>query len=427
MNILIIGSGGREHALAWKIKQSQHCERLFIAPGNAGTGLIGTNVDIPSTDFVQLAGMALRENISMIVVGPETPLVEGIYDYFNASPELTHIRVIGPSKAAAQLEGSKAFAKAFMQRHQIPTAAYREFDAADSAEGLTYLRKHTLPVVLKADGLASGKGVLICTSVEDALLEFEQMLLHSKFGTASRKVVVEEFLTGIEFSMFVLTDGNHYLVLPEAKDYKRIGEGDTGLNTGGMGAVSPVPFVDAVLREQVRTSIIVPTITGLQQEKLVYKGIVFIGLIYDGHTSKVIEYNCRFGDPETEVVLPRISNDLVELFCAASDGHLDLQNIQATNQTAVTVIAVSGGYPEAYVNGKPIQGLTQTDTDGTIIFHAGTRSAGEDVVTNGGRVLTVTALGDSVQTAALKSYQTLSGIRFDGMYYRKDIGYEFIP
>jgi phosphoribosylamine---glycine ligase len=425
MNILIIGSGGREHALAWKIKQSSRCQTLFIAPGNAGTATAGNNVSLSVTDFKGIADFSLANKIDLIFVGPEEPLVKGIYDFFKQNPATGHINVIGPSKEAAQLEGSKAFAKAFMQRNQIPTAAYKEFDEHNYKDGIEYIRNHSLPIVLKADGLAAGKGVIICSNHIEALAEFELMVQQSKFGDAGKKVVVEEFLKGIEMSVFVMVDGKNHLVLPEAKDYKRVGEGDTGLNTGGMGALSPVPFADKIFMDKVTERVIRPTVEGLQKEKLDYKGIVFIGLIKVGDEPYVIEYNCRFGDPETEVVVPRIENDLVELLEAVALEKLNTVEIKTNPQTAVTVVAVSGGYPGNYETGLPIDGLDGSPIEGSVIFHAGTKLSGEDVVTNGGRVLAVTSFGDNVREAVEQSNYLLETIWFKDMYYRGDIGYEF--
>ncbi|HMO61254.1 MAG TPA: phosphoribosylamine--glycine ligase [Ferruginibacter sp.] len=425
MNILIIGNGGREHALAWKLKQSSQCDQLFIAPGNTGTAQCGTNVPIHPTDFSSLASFCLKNNVSLVFVGPEEPLVRGICNYFREFPPTAHINIIGPSSEAAQLEGSKAFAKAFMQRHGIPTAAYREFTADNYTDGIEYIRTHNLPIVLKADGLAAGKGVLICNNHLEALAEFELMIQRSKFGEAGKKVVVEEFLKGIELSVFVLTDGKEYLMLPEAKDYKRVGRGDTGPNTGGMGAVSPVPFANGEFMQKVITKVVQPTINGLNKEKMDYKGIVFIGLIKVDDEPFVIEYNCRLGDPETEVVLPRIESDLVEILMALGTGKLAETKIDITPQTAVTVVAVSAGYPNEYQTGKLIEGLTDTAIDGTIIFHAGTKSEGEDIVTNGGRVLAVTSFGDNATEASEQSVYALENLFFEGMYYRDDIGYEF--
>ena len=425
MNILIAGSGGREHALAWKIKQSPLCNQLYIAPGNAGTGKIATNIPISVTDFKGLASFSIEKKIDLLIVGPEEPLVKGIYDYFTGNPETAHINIIGPSKQAAQLEGSKAFAKEFMMRHQIPTAAYKEFNAENYSEGVEYIRNHPLPIVLKADGLAAGKGVIICNNTIEALAEYELMIQQSKFGEAGRRVVVEEFLNGIELSVFVFTDGVNYVLLPEAKDYKRIGEGDTGLNTGGMGAVSPVPFADDAFMEKVKTLIIQPTITGLQKENLVYKGVVFFGLIKVNDDPYVIEYNCRFGDPETEVVVPRIENDLVELLMATSQQRLNEITIQTNPKVAVAVMAVSGGYPNDHEIGLTIHGLDETVPKDTLVFHAGTKNINSEVATNGGRVLAVTSFSDTIQEASEKSVLMLEKIFFDGIYYREDIGYEF--
>jgi phosphoribosylamine---glycine ligase len=425
MNILITGSGGREHALAWKIKQSPLCNDLFIAPGNAGTATVGTNVAISITDFEALSSFCIKNNIEMLVVGPEEPLVKGIYNYFKSNPSLSHIMVIGPSKEAARLEGSKAFAKEFMNRNKIPTAAYKEFDETNYDEGTEYIKSHALPVVLKADGLAAGKGVIICGNHIEALAEFELMVQQAKFGEAGKKVVIEEFLTGIEVSLFVLTDGKSYLVLPEAKDYKRVGKGDTGANTGGMGAVSPVPFADELFMKTVDERIVQPTIAGLQKENLDYKGVVFIGLIKVNGEALVIEYNCRFGDPETEVVIPRIDNDLVELFTAVAQERLQEIQLKTNPQTTVTVMAVSGGYPGNYQAGKSISGLEDAAIDGSMIFHAGTKQEGEEVLTSGGRVLCVTSYGDNIPDAAGQSMYVMENIFFDGIYYRDDIGYEF--
>jgi phosphoribosylamine--glycine ligase len=425
MNILIIGSGGREHTLAWKLKQSALCDQLFIAPGNAGTALVGSNIPLAATDFEGLTAFCLANKIDMLVVGPEDPLVKGIYDYFKANPLTAAIHVIGPSKEAARLEGSKAYAKAFMDRHHIPTAAYREFDTTNFNEGVNYIKSHSLPIVLKADGLAAGKGVIICASHEEALVEFEQMIQQSKFGESSKRVVIEQFLEGIELSMFVLTDGKNYVLLPEAKDYKRIGTGDKGLNTGGMGAVSPVPFVDDAFLQKVVKTIIEPTVKGLLEEKLEYKGIVFVGLINVKGEPMVIEYNCRLGDPETEVIIPRIENDLVEIFLATSQQRLHEIIIKTSPMAAVTVVAVSGGYPNEYVTGKEIIGLNEAALSGTIVFHSGTKQEGAKVLTNGGRVLAVTSTGNSITEAATQSNQVLEKIDFDGIYFRDDIGYEF--
>ena len=425
MNILLVGSGGREHTLAWKLKQSSRCGNLFIAPGNAGTAASFINLDIAVTDFEGLAAACINNKIELLVVGPEEPLVKGITDYFKAGDNTRHIHIIGPAKEAAQLEGSKAYAKAFMSRHNIPTAAYREFTAENYEEGITYIKNHSLPIVLKADGLAGGKGVLICNSAIEALAEFELMILRSKFGEAGKKVVIEEFLKGIEVSVFALTDGKDYVLMPEAKDYKRIGEGDKGLNTGGMGAVSPLPFFDDVLKQKIINSIIEPTIYGLHKEKMDYKGFVFFGLMINEGEPSVIEYNCRMGDPETEVVIPRLKNDLLDLLLATSRQRLKEINIDTDNRTAVAVVAVSGGYPGLYENGKIIHGL-DTDLPGSIIFHAGTKKLGNDVVTNGGRVLVITSFGENIKEAAEQSNYLAEQIYFDGMKSRTDIGFEFI-
>jgi phosphoribosylamine---glycine ligase len=425
IKILLMGSGGREHALAWKIRQSPLCEKLFIAPGNAGTQECGENVQIQVNDFVGIQSLCLREHIELVVVGPEEPLVNGIFDYFQSDAALKHVAIIGPSKEAAQLEGSKAYAKAFMQRHNIPTAAYREFDQNNYEEGVKYLQEHSLPIVLKADGLAAGKGVIICQNHVEAMAEFELMIQQSKFGAAGHKVVVEEFLNGIELSLFVLTDGKSYILLPEAKDYKRIGEGDKGLNTGGMGAVSPVPFADKVFMEKVRSRIIEPTVNGIHKEGLEYRGFVFIGVINVENEPLVIEYNCRMGDPETEVVIPRLRSDIVELFIATSQQKLEGLQVDIDPRAAATVVAVSGGYPGQYEKGFEIDGLDILNEDDTIVFHAGTIEEEGKVMTNGGRVLAVTSYGDTVIKAAQRSIKIMEFIDFQDIYYRKDIGYEF--
>lgn len=426
MNILLIGAGGREHTLAWKLVQSEQCSKLFIAPGNAGTALCGTNLSIPVSDFDGLAKACLANAVEMIFVGPEEPLVKGIYDYFQNKKELQHIKVIGPSKDASQLEGSKAFAKDFMKRHNIPTAAYEEFTADKYLEGVEYIKKQSLPIVLKADGLAAGKGVLICKNHLEAVSEFDLMLLQSKFGEAGKKVVIEEFLKGIELSIFVLTDGKNYLVLPEAKDYKRVGEADAGLNTGGMGAVSPLPFVNADFLQKVKEKIIEPTIAGLQKDKLEYRGFIFLGLMSDEGEPKVIEYNCRLGDPETEVVIPRIKNDLVELLMATAEQRLHEIKLEIDDRAVATVVAVSGGYPGDYEKGKIINGLQEKPLADSIIFHSGTKKTGDDTVTNGGRVLAVTSYGGNIAEAVEMSNYILEQLDFECMYYRSDIGYEFI-
>jgi phosphoribosylamine--glycine ligase len=425
MNILLLGSGGREHALAWKISQSRHCDQLYIAPGNAGTALLGTNVSLKVTDFDGIKAFVLDKAVNMVVVGPEEPLVKGIVDEFANDEKLRQVMMIGPTQQGAQLEGSKAFAKKFMMRHNIPTAVYREFDASNYAEGIPYLQEHTLPIVLKADGLAAGKGVLICQSHLEAIAEFELMIQQSKFGEAGKKVVVEEFLDGIELSVFVLTDGKNYVLLPEAKDYKRIGEGDTGLNTGGMGAVSPVPFADAAFMRKVEEKVIRPTVKGLEKEAIGYKGFIFFGLIKVGSEPYVIEYNCRLGDPETEVIMPRLKNDLPELFEATAKAKLNTVQIQNDERTACTIMAVSGGYPGSYEKGFAISGLAAPLPDDSLVFHAGTKQENGDVVTAGGRVLCVTSYSNKISSAASKSKHVLEQINFEGMYFRRDIGYEF--
>ncbi|SHG51829.1 phosphoribosylamine--glycine ligase [Flavobacterium defluvii] len=424
MTILLLGSGGREHAFAWKMTQSPLCDKLFVVPGNAGTAAIAENVAISATDFEAVKALVLKENISLVVVGPEDPLVKGIYDYFKNDESLKHIPVIGPSKLGAQLEGSKEFAKEFLMKHNIPTAAYDSFTAETVEEGCKFLETLQPPYVLKADGLAAGKGVLIIQDLEEAKTELRNMLVHAKFGTASSKVVIEEFLDGIELSCFVLTDGKSYKILPTAKDYKRIGEGDTGLNTGGMGAVSPVPYVDAVLMEKIETRIVKPTIEGFQKDGIEYKGFVFIGLINVKGEPIVIEYNVRMGDPETEVVVPRLKSDLVELFLSVADQKLGDFNLELDPRSATTVMVVSGGYPEDFEKGKVITGLENIND--SIVFHAGTKLDGENVVTNGGRVIAITSYGDNFQEAIKKSYQNIDKLSFDKMYFRKDIGFDLI-
>lgn len=426
MNILLLGSGGREHALAWKMVQSHHCDELFIAPGNAGTLQYGTNLPLSATDFPAIKEACLDNNIRMLVVGPEEPLVKGIYDYFRNDPVLAHITVVGPSAAGAQLEGSKAFSKKFMQRHNIPTAAYAEFTAANLEEGKAYIRTHSLPIVLKADGLAAGKGVVIATTQEEAIQVLDEMIVQRQFGDASAKVVIEAFLQGIEVSVFALTDGEHYQVIGHAKDYKRIGEGDTGPNTGGMGCVSPVPFMDEVFMKKVEERIIQPTVNGLKAENLEYHGFLFFGLMNMNGEPFVIEYNCRMGDPETEVVMPRLQTDLVALFAAMDNGTLVDTNIVFDERSCATIVAVSGGYPGDYRKGLLITGLENAGKDsGSLVFHAGTTEAGEEVVTNGGRVLAVTSYGESIGEAVERSKKVLEEIAFEGIYFRKDIGYEF--
>jgi len=426
MNILLIGSGGRENALAWKMAQSHQCDQIFIAPGNPGTAEFGTNLPIEMNDFDALKKAAIEHQIEMIVVGPEEPLVKGIYDFFTGDPFTEHINIIGPSAKAAQLEGSKAFSKHFMQRHQIPTASYAEFTLENYEQGLAYINAHALPIVLKADGLAAGKGVIIATTHQEALTSFKEMLQDKQFGAASDKVVIEQFLEGIEVSVFALTDGHHYQIIGHAKDYKRIGEGDTGLNTGGMGCVSPVPFMDDAFMAKVNAQIVEPTIQGIKQEGLVYKGFVFFGLMNCKGEPYVIEYNCRLGDPETEVILPRLQTDLVSLLAAADNGTLEDVNIQYHEEAFATVMAVSGGYPGSYEKNFPIQGieLAQKLPD-SLVFQAGTGFQDNAIVTKGGRVLTVTSQGKDLQEALEKAQKVLSNIQFEGMYFRKDIGYEF--
>jgi phosphoribosylamine--glycine ligase len=424
MKILLLGSGGREHALAWKLSQSPLCDQLYIAPGNAGTALHGDNVPMGATAFDAIEQFVTERSIDMVVVGPEDPLVQGIYDYFQSKEALKKVNVIGPSKEAAQLEGSKAYAKEFMLRHSIPTATYREFSSENLAEGLAYIDTQTPPIVLKADGLAAGKGVLILDNKEEAKKELTAMIAHAKFGKASSKVVIEEFLSGIEFSVFVLTDGKSYKILPEAKDYKRIGEGDKGLNTGGMGAVSPVPFYDADMMRKVEERIIKPTIDGFAKEGLVYKGFVFFGLIKVNGEPYVIEYNCRMGDPETEVVMPRLTSDLVALLDAAGNGTLASQEIKIDSRAACTVVVASGGYPDEYEKNKVIKNLPEQMGD-TMVFHSGTKQVGSDILTNGGRVLAVTSYGSDITDAVSKSNAVIEQIQFEKKYYRRDIGWEF--
>ncbi|HVF81710.1 MAG TPA: phosphoribosylamine--glycine ligase [Flavisolibacter sp.] len=424
MNILLLGSGGREHALAQKLSQSPLCKKLLLAPGNAGTAQCGINRPFTVTDFEAIKKCCIDDAIDMVIVGPEEPLVKGIVDYLKDEVG-GQLLIIGPSKEAAQLEGSKAFAKAFMQRHNIPTAAFKEFTAANFEEGVAYLKNHSLPIVLKADGLAAGKGVLICRNHIEAISEFELMIQRSKFGEAGKRVVVEEFLSGIELSVFVVTDGRNYVLLPEAKDYKRVGEGDTGLNTGGMGAISPVPFADAAFLQKVVTTIVEPTVQGLQKDGLDYKGFVFIGLMKTGDEPFVIEYNCRMGDPETEVVMPRIKNDLVELLTATANGTLAAISLEVDGRCATTIVAVSGGYPDDYQKGFEIKGLDAAGTD-EHIFHMGTKKVDGRVVTNGGRVLCATALADNLDEAINKSRDLVETIEFEEKYFRRDIGFEFL-
>ena len=422
MNILILGSGGREHTFAWKIAQSPLCKNLFVAPGNSGTATIATNVNIGVNDFDAIKVLVLREDIEMVVVGPEDPLVNGIHDYFLNDNAIKHVAVIGPQKAAAELEGSKEFAKEFLFRHNIPTAAYESFTKETVESGYAFLETLNAPYVLKADGLAAGKGVVILNDINEAKAELKSMLVDAKFGQASNKVVIEEFLDGIELSCFVLTDGKNYKILPTAKDYKRIGEGDTGLNTGGMGAVSPVPFATDEFLAKIEERIVKPTINGFKKDKLPYVGFVFIGLIKVGNDPKVIEYNVRMGDPETEVVLPRLKNDFVEILQAMANGTLDKIKIEIDDRAATTIMLVSGGYPESYEKGKEISGIETIE--GSIAFHAGAQLKDGKVVTTGGRVMAITSYGNTYQEAIKKSYQNIERLHFDKMNYRKDIGFD---
>lgn len=425
MRILLIGSGGREHALAHKLSQSTLCESLFIAPGNAGTSLCGTNLSIGINDFEGIKKACIDEKINLVIVGPEEPLVKGITDFLISDPALKDLDVIGPDKKGAQLEGSKAFAKAFMMRHNIPTAAYKEFTLDNYQEGVEYLQNHSLPIVMKADGLAAGKGVVICENHLEAIAEFELMIQRAKFGEAGKRVVIEEFLQGIEMSVFVLTDGKNYLVLPEAKDYKRIGEGDTGPNTGGMGAISPVPFANAALMKKIEEKSIRPTVEGLHKEGLEYRGFIFFGFMIVNDEPYMIEYNCRMGDPETEVVIPRLKNDLVALLVAASNQQLDKVTIETDPRTVCTVVAVSGGYPGDYKKGYEITGLNDINPADSILFHMGTTKENGKVLSNGGRVFCITSYGLSVFDAVEISKEEMQKVTFDKMAYRNDIGYEF--
>lgn len=425
MKILLLGSGGREHAFAYKIAQSPRLTKLFIAPGNSGTALHGENVDLQPTNFEAVKQFCLGNGIDIVMVGPEEPLVRGIADFFRSDTQLQNIPVIGPSQKAAMLEGSKDFAKDFMYRHGIPTAAYRTFDSETLQDGFEFIDTLAPPYVLKADGLAAGKGVLIVENSGEAKDELTQMLMDEKFGAASSKVVIEQFLKGIELSVFVLTDGKNYKILPSAKDYKRIYDGDKGPNTGGMGAVSPVPFADEAFMQKVEDTIVRPTVTGLQQDNILYKGFIFVGLINVEGEPFVIEYNCRMGDPETEVVLPRIKNDVLDLFEAVAKGTVDQLDIEVDERTAAAVIAVSGGYPDEYTKGIAISGLDAVDSR-TLVFHAGTKQDGDDVVTNGGRVLVFTSLADTLEEALRRSYRNIDKVSFDGMFYRKDIGQDLL-
>jgi phosphoribosylamine--glycine ligase len=422
MNILILGSGGREHTFSYKISESIRCNKLYVAPGNAGTSEIATNISIAVTDFKAIKESVIKYQITMVVVGPEDPLVKGIVDFFRSDSELKDVLLIGPSMAGALLEGSKERAKEFMINHQIPTAAYQSFTKKSVSEGKLFLETLSPPYVLKADGLAAGKGVLIINNILEAQQELENMLTHAKFGTASSTVVIEEFLDGIELSVFVLTDGKNYKILPTAKDYKRIGEGDMGLNTGGMGAISPVPFVDKKFMKKIEDRIVIPTVKGLQEEQIDYKGFIFIGLIKVNNDPYVIEYNVRMGDPETEVVLPRIKTDLITLLEATANQNLDKIKLEIDDKTAATVMLVSGGYPETYEKGKVISGL-DTISD-SIVFHAGTLNNGDHILTNGGRVLAITSMGINHKEALEKSYNSIEKLHFDKINFRSDIGFD---
>ena len=425
MNILLIGSGGREHAFSYYLNKSKLCSHLYIMPGNAGTAECGTNVSINPLHFDKVAEFCIEKNIELILVGPEEPLVKGMRNYFESNEEIKHIKFVGPDQAGAAMEGSKDWSKAFMSKYNVPTATYKTFTAENLQEGLAYVKQHSLPIVLKADGLAAGKGVLICQTHAEAEAELEQMISQSKFGVASKKVVVEAFLDGIELSVFVLCDGDSYKILPSAKDYKRIGEGDTGLNTGGMGAISPVPFADEQFMEKVESRIIKPTIEGLKQEGIKYVGFIFIGLMKVGDEPWVIEYNSRMGDPETEAVLPRIKTDIGELMLASAEGRLHEMQLEISNQTAATVMLVSAGYPGDYAKGKVMSGID--DVNESLVFHAGTKiNANNEVETNGGRVLAITSLADNINEAVALSMKAADKIDYDGKYFRKDIGYEFI-
>lgn len=422
MNVLLIGSGGREHAIAWKLAQSSLLSQLYIAPGNAGTPALGTNLNVNPEDFKAVKKTILEHKIKMVIIGPEAPLVLGIVDFLNSDKDLKGLMVIGPNKVAAQLEGSKDFAKQFMKRHGIPTAKYASFNKGTLAEGKKFIDGMKAPYVLKADGLAAGKGVLIIEKAADAKKALEEMLVDQKFGEASATVVIEEFLKGIECSIFVLTDGHSYKILPEAKDYKRIGEGDTGLNTGGMGAISPVPFCTPEFLDKIETQVVIPTMKGLKADNIDYKGFIFLGLIKVGNEPYVIEYNCRMGDPETEVVMPRIKSDLLSLFEGVGSETLSECDLHIDDRTAATVMLVAKGYPEAYEKGKEIKGLENAGS--SIVFHAGTRFSGEKIVSNGGRVLAVTSMGHSMDEALENSYEAANKIAFSGKYFRKDIGFD---
>jgi len=424
MNVLILGSGGREHAFTLKLLKSKKINQIFVAPGNAGTHRIATNLPISVSDFKAIKNAVLENDIKMVVVGPEVPLVEGVHDFFLADNELKNIPVIGPKKDGALLEGSKDFSKQFMQKHGVPTARYKSFTKENLTEGFTFLETLKPPFVLKADGLAAGKGVLILNSLSEAKSELTEMVSNQKFGEASSTVVIEEFLKGIELSVFVLTDGKNYKILPSAKDYKRIGEGDAGLNTGGMGAISPVPFADEAFLQKVEELVVKPTIAGLQKDGIDYRGFIFIGLMNDNGNPSVVEYNVRMGDPETEVVLPRIESDLFELFEGVANQTLNEKSFSVSDKVATTVMLVAGGYPEAYQKNNEITGFDTVDE--SIVFHAGTTIKENKVVTNGGRVMAITSFGDTIEEALAKSYRTIDKIHFDKMNYRKDIGFDLL-
>jgi phosphoribosylamine--glycine ligase len=425
MNILLIGSGGREHAFAEQLSKSAHCSQLYIMPGNAGTAQLGKNITINPNDFPAVAEFCISNNIKLLVVGPEEPLVRGIRDYFEADEKLAQIAFVGPGQAGAIMEGSKDWSKAFMLKYGVPTAAYQTFTAETITDGIEYVKKHSLPVVLKADGLAAGKGVLICQTHEEAVDELSAMIANKKFGDASKKVVIEEFMHGIECSVFVLMDGVNYVILPVAKDYKRIGEGETGLNTGGMGAISPVPFADEIFMQKVKERIVEPTVFGLSQEGISYKGFVFVGLMAVNNEPFVIEYNCRMGDPETEAVLPRIQNDFVELMMATSNGSLNKVELQIDPRAAATIMLVSKGYPEDYEKGFVMSNFEEAS--GSKLYHAGTKiSENNEILSNGGRVLAITSLADTIQEAVKISRENAEKIEFENKYYRRDIGFEFM-
>ena len=422
-NILLLGSGGRECALAWKLSQSPICGKFYIAPGNAGTSAYGINLPMSYNDFEGIRKACIEHKIDILFPGPEDPLVAGIYDFCKNDPLLKHIIVVGPSKEGAQLEGSKAYSKKFMERHNIPTAAYKEFNVDSFERGVAYIKRSEPPIVIKADGLAAGKGVVIAQNTIDAVKAFRAMVMNEQFGEASKKVVIEQFLDGIELSVFAFTDGTNYILLPEAKDYKRVGEGDTGPNTGGMGAISPVPFADDTFMQKVKDRIIEPTVNGLKKEGIIYNGFIFFGLIKVKDEPFVIEYNCRMGDPETEVVIPRLENDLVELILKMQEGKLNEVAVQHSSKAAGVVMMVSEGYPGDYPKGRVMTGFEKVK--GSLLFHAGTIIKGDNVVTNGGRVIAITSYGDNIKQAIAKSYENVERIEYEGRYYRKDIGFEF--